>query len=493
MYPGLIYSTQAGNTGYTWTISAGGTITAGNGTNAITVTWNTAGAQTISVNYTNSSGCSALTATVYPVTVNAGVSPAITGPTPVCVNSSGVNYSTQSGFTNYVWTISAGGTITAGQGTSVIQVTWNVPGSQWVAVNYTNAAGCSAPSPVQFAVTVNPLPGNAGNITGTATVCGGATGIAYSIDAVANTTTYVWTLPAGATVATGAGTNAITVDFAANASSGDITVTPNNICGNGNTSPPFAVTVTPLVAAAGSITGVTPVCQGQVGVAYSVASITNATGYDWTVPAGATITNGSNTNSITVDFSMSAVSGIITVAGTNSCGEGTVSPDFAVTVNPIPATPTITSNDFVLTSSAPAGNQWYLEGVPIPGATGQTYTVENTGWYWVVVTLDGCSSDTSNHIFILVEGIEPLTGSSFSVYPVPNDGQFTVTLVSDTREIFSILIYNNLGAKIYEEKGVEVKGAVEKLIDLRPIPSGIYSIVFQNHDNKVVRKILINR
>lgn len=50
-----VYTTEAGMTGYVWTISAGGTITAG-GTatdNTVTVIWNTAGPQTVSVNYEN--------------------------------------------------------------------------------------------------------------------------------------------------------------------------------------------------------------------------------------------------------------------------------------------------------------------------------------------------------------------------------------------------------------------------------------------------------
>ena len=60
-------------TNYIWSVSAGGTITAGGTTNSntVTVTWNTAGAQTVSVNYTNGNGCTAAAPTVYNVTVNA--------------------------------------------------------------------------------------------------------------------------------------------------------------------------------------------------------------------------------------------------------------------------------------------------------------------------------------------------------------------------------------------------------------------------------------
>lgn len=67
-----VYTTEPGMTNYTWAISAGGTITAG-GTatdNTVTVTWNTAGAQTVSVNYTNAKGCAGLAPTIKTVTVD---------------------------------------------------------------------------------------------------------------------------------------------------------------------------------------------------------------------------------------------------------------------------------------------------------------------------------------------------------------------------------------------------------------------------------------
>jgi hypothetical protein len=499
-YPGLVYSTQAGMSNYIWAISAGGTITAGPGTNAITVTWNTTGAQSVMVNYTNANGCTAPALVVYPVTVNSGAAPTITGTNSLCVNSGYYNYTTEPGMTAYNWTISAGGIINFGGGTNVITVTWTTSGAQWVRVNYTNAGGCSAVNPTQFNVTVNPLPAATGSITGTATVCGGTTGVAYSVAAVAGATSYVWNLPAGATIASGAGTNAITVDFAGNASSGNITVYANNICGNGAASPPFALTVNALPANAGTITGPASVCEGATGVIYTVPAISGATGYTWTVPAGATITSGANTNSITVDFGTGAVSGNITVLGTNACGNGTVSPNFAVSVNPIPAPPVVTNTGYIVSSSAPSGNQWYYSataggtGAPISGATAQTYdcTLTGTGYYWSVLTLNGCSSTESNHQYVIITGIDSHSSSAINVYPVPNDGRFNVSITA-SNETFSISVYNSLGVKIFEETKVDVNGTLQKVIDLRPVPNGVYTVIFENSLNQVVKKIIVNK
>ena len=60
---GNVYTTQAGKTSYVWTIS-GGTITAGGSAtdNSATVTWTSAGSESISVNYTDANGCTAASA-----------------------------------------------------------------------------------------------------------------------------------------------------------------------------------------------------------------------------------------------------------------------------------------------------------------------------------------------------------------------------------------------------------------------------------------------
>jgi hypothetical protein len=297
------------------------------------------------------------------------------------------------------------------------------------------------------------------------------------------------------------GTNSITVNYGTNALSGNIFVYGNNLCGNGPSSPPFAVTVAPLPDLAGTIAGPSSVCQGTSGAVYSVGLITNATGYAWTVPAGATIVGGANTNSIAIDFSPTAVSGTITVNGTNSCGNGPVSPDFEVTVNPIPPAPVVTNTGYTAYSSAPAGNQWYYSvthsgtGGPILGATGQTYdaTQTGTGWYWSIVTLYGCSSDTSNHKLIITVGIDSHSSSAINVYPVPNDGKFTVSIISPSQEPFIITVFTNLGIQILEVKDIHVNGHFDQVIDLRPVFNGIYTVVIRNSIYHIVKKVVVSR
>lgn len=489
---GQVYATQAGMTNYVWTVSAGGTITAGAGTNSITVTWAGSGAQTVSVNYTNASGCSATNPGQLNVTVNPTPAPSINGPANPCISPDVHTYYTESGMSNYVWTVSAGGSIYSGQGTAVLKVIWNTTGMQTISLTYTSQFGCNMTTPYVKNIMVNPVPNPAGTITGITSVCAGQNLVTYSTTSILNASSYEWTVPQGATIASGNGTLSIAVNYGASAVSGNITVAGVNNCGPGTPSV-LAVTVNPLPSAAGNITGLASVCQGAANVSYTVPVIQGATGYTWSLPPGATITNGANTNSIKVTFSNNASSGNITVYGTNACGNGTVSPNFAVTVNPIPSTPVITLTDYTLTSSAPDGNQWYFNGVLIPGATGQTHVADQSGNYHTVVTLNGCSSLPSNMIEVIITGIHTLSSGSFRVYPIPSDGRFTAEIISADNQTYTLAVYSTIGVRLYEETNLSVYGKVIRSIDLSHLPGGVYTIILYNADHQAVRRVVINK
>ena len=203
-------------------------------------------------------------------------------------------------------------------------------GNQTVAGTYTiegtNAGGTTLMTG-NAVVTVDPLPVAAGTITGTSSVCQGATAVAYTVPEITNATSYEW-FYTGTGVTINGTTRSVTINFASNATTGNLTVRGVNSCGNGIVSPTYAVTVNSVPAAAGTITGTASVCQGQSGVAYSVPAISGATSYSWAYTGtGATITG--TTNSVTIAFATNATTGNLTVRGVNTCGNGTVSANYA--------------------------------------------------------------------------------------------------------------------------------------------------------------------
>ncbi len=92
---------------------------------------------------------------------------------------------------------------------------------------------------------VNELPGAAGVITGSTTLCQGETTKAYEVPQISNATTYEWSLPYGVSITSGADSRHIVVNYAIDALGGIFTVNGRNSCGAGPTSAPLSVTVNP--------------------------------------------------------------------------------------------------------------------------------------------------------------------------------------------------------------------------------------------------------
>ncbi|MGA2140239.1 MAG: glycosyl hydrolase family 28 protein, partial [Verrucomicrobiia bacterium] len=157
---------------------------------------------------------------------------------------------------------------------------------------------------VKLDVTSSCSVGAAGPISGSTSVASGTNGVSYSISSVSGATTYAWTVPSGASIASGQGTTSITVNYGCSAVSGNVTVTPSNGSCNGTLSSQV-VTVT-AVGVAGSISGLSAVCSGQAGASYSISSVSGATTYTWAVPSGASIAGGQGSTSITVNWGASS-------------------------------------------------------------------------------------------------------------------------------------------------------------------------------------------
>jgi hypothetical protein len=158
----------------------------------------------------------------------------------------------------------------------------------------------------------------------------------------------------------------------------------------------------------------------------------------------------------------------------------------------LPSTPVITQNGDTLSSSANTGNQWYLNGVIIPGATGKQHVAVYTGTYTVVVTVNECSSLPSNGILVLPVSVTvEKANRTFEIYPNPNTGEFNIKVETLASEVFNIEIYNSLGSLIWKQENVTVNGTFTKHVVLTDSPSGMYMVKLRNNDNTIVKKLII--
>jgi len=374
-------------TTYTWAVPAGSTITSGQGTNSVLITFGGV-AGNVSVDVMNE--CSTIIV-LLPVTVggcqffaggdNDGFSNVIgciqnlnggsgfipgpiVGSTTFCAFASEAYMITVGGATpttTYIWSAPVGSTITSGQGTNSVLITFGgVAGNVSVDVanecstinvflpvtvgscqffaggdsdGFSNVIGC-----------IQNLNGGSGfipgPIVGSTTFCAFASE-AYSITVggATPTTTYTWTAPAGSTITSGQGTNSVLITFGGVA--GNVSVDVANECSTINVFLPVTVGSCQFFAGGdsdgfsnvigciqnlnggsgfipGPIVGSTTFCAfASEAYTITVGGATPTTTYTWSAPVGSTITSGQGTNSVLITFG--GVAGNVSVDVTNEC------------------------------------------------------------------------------------------------------------------------------------------------------------------------------
>jgi hypothetical protein len=356
----LVYSVTNAATSYNWVFPTGWTITAGAGTNSVTVTaTGSAVSGTITVTPSNGS-CTGTPRTLNvavgavsnatcdvatPITSSASdtfrcgtrnfwylftVPATCTGPYKINLSGNGgdIDLFIYSGCTGAPGTPS--GLLASGESgsaTESLTVTLTAGVSYYIRVfEYIPTAGAGGTFTVSA---TSQAIGTLGAIIGTSSVsCSSVTTTAYSVTAVAGASTYTWTVPSGWTINSGQGTTAISVT-SNGTTGGVITVTPSGACGIGL---PVTKTIAVGQVQPDSISGPGPIlCSPFTSTTYSITPVLGATSYVWTVPSG---WGGiSTTTSITV--SPTATNGNITVAAVGPCGTSAATSLALVTASPV--------------------------------------------------------------------------------------------------------------------------------------------------------------
>lgn len=386
------YSTEIGMSNYTWTLSPDGTILSGGGTASVNISWGTIGVKNVLINYNDPNGCTAPAPTSYTVTVNVLPVPSLSGLDQVCVNNT-ETYNTESGMQNYQWTVSPGGTVTAGgTGTSSsVTVTWTVTGAQSVSVNYSLGTGCAGAAPTVRNVMVNPRPSP--NISGLIQVCELSQNVIYQALPSTPGNTYDWTV-AGGTIVSGQGTSTLTINWGSYGT-GLLDVNETiTTTGCDAPAPTFSVTLDPYPLLPGAITGVDEICRAQSGLLFSVPPVTFATSTIWNYTGTGVTFTIIDPLTVSLDFGLTATSGQLQVRGNNACGNGPVMEKF-IDVHPLPVisfalcqdTCSIDTKPFVLKGAYPFGGSYSGQGVVggnsfnpaslLPGKYRIRYTIAN--------------------------------------------------------------------------------------------------------------------
>ena len=122
----------------------------------------------------------------------------------------------------------------------------------------------------------------------------------------------------------------------------------------------------------GAISGTNIVCNTSIQYTYSIAPVTGASSYVWTVPAGAAILSGQSTNSVSVLFASGNQSGDIAVYATNGSCQ---TPSVRIVVN-------VGSSSLAAPVSGGNQTQQVCPGVSIPRLTASASTNVGNSVVW---------------------------------------------------------------------------------------------------------------
>jgi len=440
--------TSSSATGNVW--STGAT------TQSITVS--TAGTYTVSV---TSGGCTSASSAGTTVTVNPlPATPSITagGSTTFC--SGGSVVLTSSSATGNVWstgattqsiTVSTAGTytvsVTSGGCTSAASAGTTVTVNPTPVITVGTVSNPSTCATATGSIQVNGSATGVVSWAGTATGNSGTVTLPYVITGLTAGTYNIIitagscpsnTLVQGLTDPSAPATPTITAGTTTFCSGGSVTLTSSSATGNQwslNGTPIGGATNQTFVASASGNYTVVVISGGCTSSASAATTVTvNPTPVITIGTVSDPISCSTSTGSIQVNGS---ATGIVSWTGTSSGSSGSGTLPYVITGLPAgsynisvdagscisntlvqsltdpsaPATPTVTNSgattfcvggSVTLTSSATTGNQWYFNGTPIGGATGQSYVASSSGNYTVNTTSGACTSSTSSSTTVTV-------------------------------------------------------------------------------------------
>ncbi len=454
---------------YAWTFTGGtpGTSTATNPT----VTYNTAGTYAVTLIATNANGSDTETKTGY-ITVISSTATALplnegfTAAPFVPTGWSLVNNNASP--TSWARSTTVGRAPTAGNSMWFNNFDYNDADDDVVRLKPLIFTGLSS---AQMTFDVAYAPYDAANFDGlevlVSTNCGGSFTSVYS----KSNTTLATAAATGnvAFVPTTAQWRTETVDLTPYIGQGNVIIAFKNLSGFGNNLYVDNINVTGVVASTPPTPSFTTVsasvCAGQ-SIAYTNTSTGSPTSYSWSFPGGTPST--STTASPTITYATAGTYNVVLTA-TNGSGSNTTTMTNYVTVNPLPATPTITAGgataicpggSVTLTSSAGTSYLWST------GATTQSITVSAAGTYTCkVVSAAGCQSANSNSITVTLNttpaaptvtpggattfcsgGSVTLTSSAGTSYLWSN-GATTQAITATTAGTYTVQITNAAGCQ----------------------------------------------
>ena len=347
----------------------------------------------------------------------------------------------------------------------------------------TNNCGSSTSS--TQAVTINPAPVSGNASANVSEICLNSN-VTLSLIGYSQNSTIQWQQSNDGSTWTNmaGGTTATFVYTPINPGTYYIRAQVTNSCGSQNSNI-INLTVNPLPNAGTASASPQSICQNS-NITLSLTGYTPLATIQWQFSTdGSSWYNISGANSTPYIYNASTAGTMYFRAIiTNNCGNAT-SNVVSTIVKPLPPTPVISqisNTPIILQSSATLGNQWFNLNGPIPGATSQNYEVTANGTYYVIVTIDGCSSSPSNTITINSVSISEYANHNITVYPNPTNDHLNIISDQHIQKIQLVDILGNIVISTHETS-----------IDVSNYSDGIYQIIILFDNDRLIIPVIIQK
>jgi hypothetical protein len=301
------------------------------------------------------------------------------------------------------------------------------------------------------------------------TICVGSS-LAFSDGSSNSPTSWAWSFPGGSP-STSTLQTPPSITYTASGSYIVSLVATNSV----SASAPYTTTVY-VINTPTSVSTSTGTCAGQT---KNLLVATNASSVVW--QGGQTGTSASFGPTVTTVYSYTVFTGACMSTGTAT-----------MNVSAPPPTPTFSQLGNTLTSSSATGYQWYLNGSPIPGETGQTIDMSlyGSGFYSVWVDNGSGCQASSTVVFITSTGIQETSAfNGITVSPNPALEVLNINFMNPVEKELSYVIVNSLGQTI--NSGKIKSGSTEKIsVDLGNYASGLYTLSLYSPTSSVNYKFI---
>lgn len=152
-----------------------------------------------------------------------------------------------------------------------------------------------------------------------------------------------------------------------------------------------------------------------------------------------------------------------------------------------------TNNVLTATSNTPGTSyQWYYNGQLISGATGPTYTITESGTYYVVgTTKEGCEDQSNTLELSVLDGIEEEMLQDLNIYPNPATHQLMVVGDLVAGKTLMVEIYAATGQLVYTNEYNSLSGNI--VIPVYQYSEGIYLMKLAIDANVRLEKVVIKK